>query len=113
MADVSELQVMLADAAAGAQAHVGERRRQAIRDVVAQLLAAVPEADRILLALREMEGMSIEELAQVYHIGQSSVRSDCSGHASARSGRFSHVRRPPSFSPRHERPPTRRSVVPC
>jgi RNA polymerase sigma-70 factor, ECF subfamily len=74
MADVSELQVMLADAAAGAQAHVEERRRQAIRDVVAQLLAAVPEADRILLALRELEGMSIEELAQVYQIGQSAVK---------------------------------------
>jgi RNA polymerase sigma-70 factor (ECF subfamily) len=73
MADVSELQLMLVDAAAGAQAHVEERWREAIRDVVAQLLAAVPQADRILQVLRELEGMSIEELAQVYQIGQSAV----------------------------------------
>jgi RNA polymerase sigma-70 factor, ECF subfamily len=74
MADVSEARIVLADAAAGARAHAEERHRQAIRDLAAQLLAAVKEEDRILLILREVEEMSVEELAQVYHVSRNAVK---------------------------------------
>ena len=50
MSDLSEQQVMLADAAAGGKVEHEEQYRKKIRESVQSLLGAVSEADRILLA---------------------------------------------------------------
>src|SRR5580704_16711923 len=57
MADLSEQQVMLADAVAGARAQTDESEKQRVRDSVNGLLASVSEEDRILLTLKEVEGL--------------------------------------------------------
>src|SRR3954454_12058730 len=49
MSDLSEQQVMMADAAAGGKLDVEEQRRKRLRDSVEALLGAVSEEDRILL----------------------------------------------------------------
>src|SRR6202142_3559229 len=49
MADLSEQQVMMADAAAGSRLQDDEADRRRTKDTVNELLAAVSEEDRILL----------------------------------------------------------------
>src|SRR6266699_6163674 len=51
MADLSEQQVMIADAVAGSKLEHEDRRRQEVRETVDALLGAVSEEDRILLTL--------------------------------------------------------------
>src|SRR6202045_4507796 len=53
MADLSEQQVMVADAVAGRKFDQEDRRRQQIRETVNALLGSVSEEDRILLTLKE------------------------------------------------------------
>src|SRR5579862_5415425 len=62
MSDLSEQQVMLADASAGGKADVEETRRTKIREFAQSLLGKVSEEDRILLTLKEVEGLSLKEL---------------------------------------------------
>ena len=64
MSDLSEQQVMMADAAAGSKAQTEEGERHRVRDTVNSLLASVSEEDRILLTLKEVEGLSLKELEQ-------------------------------------------------
>src|SRR5438105_13400861 len=51
MSDLSEQQVMMADAAAGGKVNVEEVRRTKIRETVDDLLGKISEEDRILLML--------------------------------------------------------------
>src|SRR5213082_1480965 len=55
MSDLSEQQVMLADAAAGGKKRDEEQRRTKIRELADSLLGKVSEEDRILLTLKEVE----------------------------------------------------------
>ncbi len=74
MADLSEAQVVLADASAGERAGKTEEARSAIRDFVHWLLAGVSEEDRILLLLKEVEGLSIKELEEIYGANESALK---------------------------------------
>ena len=74
MSDLSEQQVMMADAAAGSKAQTEEGERHRVRDTVQSLLASVSEEDRILLTLKEVEGLSLKELEQVYHVNENSLK---------------------------------------
>jgi len=74
MSDLSEQQVMMADAAAGSKAQTEEGERHRIRDTVQSLLASVSEEDRILLTLKEVEGLSLKELEQIYHVNENSLK---------------------------------------
>src|SRR5208282_6717881 len=56
MADLSEQQVMMADAVAGSRAQSDESEKRRVRDTVQELLGAVSKEDRILLTLKEVEG---------------------------------------------------------
>src|ERR1700748_1590976 len=51
MADLSEQQVMMADAVAGSRAQSDETEKRRVRDTVNELLSGVSEEDRILLTL--------------------------------------------------------------
>src|SRR5690349_183465 len=62
MSDLSEQQVMMADATAGGKVRQEEQRRTQVREFVHSLLDAVSEEDRILLTLKEVEGLSLKEL---------------------------------------------------
>jgi len=74
MSDLSEQQVMMADAAAGSrqQSEDGEKRR--VRDQVQNLLASVSDEDRILLTLKEVEGLSLKELEKIYQVNENALK---------------------------------------
>ena len=74
MSDLSEQQVMLADAAAGGKVEHDERYHQGVRESVDALLSTVPEADRILLMLKEVEGLSLKELEKVYKVNENALK---------------------------------------
>jgi len=74
MSDLSEQQVMMADAAAGSKAQMEEGEKHRVRDTVESLLASVSEDDRILLTLKEVEGLSLKELEQIYHVNENSLK---------------------------------------
>src|SRR5580704_549856 len=74
MSDLSEQQVMMADAAAGSKAQMEEGEKHRVRDTVQSLLSSVSEDDRILLTLKEVEGLSLKELEQIYHVNENSLK---------------------------------------
>src|ERR1043165_4173760 len=61
MSDLSEQQVMMADAAAGVEADLDQSHRRRICEFVDELLSSVSEQDRILLKMKEVEGKSLKE----------------------------------------------------
>jgi RNA polymerase sigma-70 factor, ECF subfamily len=74
MSDLSEQQVVLADAAAGGKADREEQHQKRVRESVASLLGAVSEADRILLMLKEVEGLSLKELEKIYRVKENALK---------------------------------------
>lgn len=74
MADLSEEQVVLADAMASSEAGIESTRQGAIREFVSSLLSAVSEEDRILLTLKEVEGLSLKELERIYNVNENALK---------------------------------------
>ncbi len=74
MADLSEQQVMLADAAAGGRVNTEEQRRRQVKEFVGSLLDSVSEEDRILLMLKEVEGLSVKELEKIYSVKENALK---------------------------------------
>lgn len=74
MADLSEEQVMLADAAAGTRVALADNEKARVRELVGALLSQVSEEDRILLTLKEVEGLSLKELEQVYKVNENALK---------------------------------------
>src|SRR4029078_1220360 len=74
MSDLSEQQVMMADAAAGGKRNVEEIRRTNIRETVDHLLGKISEEDRILLMLKEVEGLSLKELEKISQVNENALK---------------------------------------
>lgn len=74
MSDLSEQQVMMADALAGGKDEQERQERKRIREMVDELLGAVSEADRVLLTLKEVEGLSLKELEKVYRVNENALK---------------------------------------
>ncbi len=74
MADLSERQVMIADAVASGKANHDDVRRRRIRETVNGLLASVSEEDRILLTMKEVEGLSLKEMEKIYHVNENALK---------------------------------------
>jgi RNA polymerase sigma-70 factor (ECF subfamily) len=74
MSDLSEQQVMMADAVASSKADLEGDRKRKIRETAEVLLAAVSEDDRILLTLKEVEGLSLKELEQIYDVNENALK---------------------------------------
>src|SRR5205807_10199111 len=74
MSDLSEQQVLMADATAGGKADQDEQHQKKIRESVDSLLGSVSEADRILLMLKEVEGLSLKELEKVYKVNENALK---------------------------------------
>jgi RNA polymerase sigma-70 factor, ECF subfamily len=74
MSDLSEQQMVMADAVAGGRAEQDEREMKKTRETVEAVLGSVSEADRILLMLKELEGLSLKELEKIYNINENALK---------------------------------------
>src|ERR1700686_1175904 len=74
MSDLSEQQVVMADAMAGGKTEKTDQQQKKIRESVDALLGAVSEADRILLMLKEVEGLSLKELEKIYKVNENALK---------------------------------------
>src|ERR1700680_4030398 len=74
MSDLSEQQVMLADAAAGGKISVERERQKQVKELVESLLGSISEQDRILLTLKEVEGLSLKELEKIYAVNENALK---------------------------------------
>lgn len=74
MSDLSEQQVMMADASAGGKERQEEVRRTQIREFVQSLLGQVSEEDRALLVLKEVEGLSLKEMEKIYKVNENALK---------------------------------------
>jgi RNA polymerase sigma-70 factor, ECF subfamily len=74
MSDLSEQAVIMADAEAGTKVEVEETRRMKIRELVQSLLGKISEEDRILLLMKEVEGLSLKELEKVYKVSENALK---------------------------------------
>jgi RNA polymerase sigma-70 factor (ECF subfamily) len=72
--ELPETQWALMDAAAARRAHREEREHERVREQVQELLGAVSEADRILLILREVEGLSLQDMEKIYQTNQNALK---------------------------------------
>lgn len=74
MSDLSEQQVLHADAKAGGKRQMEEDEKTRLRDLVNSLFQNVSEQDRILLTLKEVEGLSLKELEGVYGVNENALK---------------------------------------
>jgi RNA polymerase sigma-70 factor, ECF subfamily len=74
MSDLSEQQVVMADAAAGGRVDQERQEHKRVRETVDALLGAVSEEDRILLTLKEVEGLSLKELEKIYRVNENALK---------------------------------------
>jgi RNA polymerase sigma-70 factor (ECF subfamily) len=74
MADLSEQQVMMADSLAGSKQDTEDRQRGEVREFVDALFQHVSEEDRLLLTLKEVEGLSLKELEKVYKVNENALK---------------------------------------
>jgi len=74
MSDLSEQQVMMADASAGGKQNKEDVRRTQVREQVQSLLDKVSTEDRVLLMLKEVEGLSLKELEKIYKVNENALK---------------------------------------
>ncbi len=74
MSDLSEQQVVMADAAEGGKRNEEEQHRLKVRETAEEVLRSVSEEDRILLTLKEVEGLSLKELEQIYKVNEGALK---------------------------------------
>lgn len=74
LSDLSEQQVLMADAAAGREAELDASHRRRACEMVEDLLKSVSEQDRILLLLKEVEGLSLKELEAIYNVKENALK---------------------------------------
>lgn len=74
MSDLSEQQVMMADAAAGGRVDLDTQHQRRVRETVEGLLEQISEEDRILLVLKEVEGLSLKELEKIYQVKENALK---------------------------------------
>ena len=74
MADLSDQQVLMADSLAGGRQENEERQKKQTREFVEALFRHVSEEDRLLLTLKEVEGLSLKELEQVYGVNENALK---------------------------------------
>lgn len=74
MADMSEPQVMMADSVAGVKRNDEEQEKTRTRELVHSLFRHVSDEDRILLMLKEVEGLSLKELGAIYSVNENALK---------------------------------------
>ncbi len=74
MADLSEQQVMMADSLAGGRQNDEDRQKGETREFMDALFRHVSEEDRLLLTLKEVEGLSLKELERIYGVNENALK---------------------------------------
>jgi RNA polymerase sigma-70 factor (ECF subfamily) len=74
MSDLSEEQISAADAAASGKQLSEDRQKTDIVELTSILLDQVSEEDRILLTLKEVEGLSLKELEKIYQVNENALK---------------------------------------
>ncbi len=74
MAELSEEQVIAADASQSGKQHEEDVRNDEVRQVVGALFENISDDDRILLTLKEIEGMTLKELQQIYNVKENALK---------------------------------------
>src|ERR1700693_372319 len=74
MSDLSEQQVMMADASAGGKRSKEDAHHTRVREQVQSLLNKVSNEDRVLLMLKEVEGLSLKELEKIYKVNENALK---------------------------------------
>lgn len=74
MSDLSDQQVFAADSAQALSRAAEDDQRQRMRDHAEHVLSAVPVKDRMLLTLKEVEGLSVKELCSIYNVSEESIK---------------------------------------
>lgn len=74
VSDLSDQAVMMADASAGTRIQVDEMQKARTREFVDSLLGGVSDEDRILLTLKEVDGLSLKELEKIYHVNENALK---------------------------------------
>lgn len=74
MADLSEQQMMTADAMAGTKANEDQKEKSRLREFVDSVLSRISPEDRLLLTLKEVEGLSLKELEKVYDVNENALK---------------------------------------
>jgi len=74
-ADLSEEQVSRLDGiVSSSRPPEGPNTRAEMREIIERMLAALPEQDRQLLVLKEIEGFSVQELAEILNLNVNTVK---------------------------------------
>jgi RNA polymerase sigma-70 factor, ECF subfamily len=74
MSDLSEQQVIVADAIASSKAGAADEDKRKTRETVQELLSSVSEEDRILLIMKEVEGLSLKEMEKIYNVNENALK---------------------------------------
>jgi RNA polymerase sigma-70 factor, ECF subfamily len=74
MADLTEEQVLAADAAMSGRNALEEGQKAQVRELVNRLLDGVSDEDRSLLVLKEVQGLSLKELGQIYQVKENALK---------------------------------------
>ena len=74
MADLSQEQLSVADAAAGTEQSAKQENQKQLRETLDVLLGQVSEDDRLLLGLKELQGLSLKELHEVYGVSENVLK---------------------------------------
>lgn len=74
MSDISEQQMLLADAKAGSRVEGDQKEKSKVRDLMNALFSSVSEQDRLLLTLKEVEGLSLKELEGIYGVNENALK---------------------------------------
>src|ERR1039457_7175665 len=74
MADLSEQQVMMADASAGGKANSDQKHQTQVKELLESLMGSLSQEDQILLKLKEVEGLSLKELEKIYRVKENALK---------------------------------------
>ena len=74
MADLTEEQLSVADAAAGSKESAKHENQKQLRETLDVLMTQVSEDDRLLLGLKELQGLSLKELREVYGVSENVLK---------------------------------------
>ena len=74
MSDLTPEQLSAADAAASTARSLEESEKRSVREMMDLLLDQVSEEDRVLLTLKEVEGLSLKELQEIYGVNENALK---------------------------------------
>lgn len=74
MADLSEEQVIAVDAALSNKKAIEESEKEGARELLRTMLDRVSRDDRILLTLKEIQGLTLKELSEIYGVNTNALK---------------------------------------